>query len=350
MRELIRNTSKTAIVLFILSCAYLLWHLLRLAGLGRPLVDAGIYTVNVGILNFKTVFLSILIEAIPFVIIGVFISAVLHNFVSEETIRRLLPRSRYWSILLACLLGVIFPVCECGIVPVARRLVMKGVPLYSAVTFMLAAPIINPVVASSTAMAFAGSPEMVWLRLGLAFSVSCLTGLMLSFIFHGRELKADADRHHCGCGCGHHHQHCGRPSFAGRVGGTLQSACDEFFEMGKYLVLGAFLAASAQTFLSQGQLIGIGWESASSILTMMAFAFILSVCSSADAFIAASFNNVFTGGSLLAFMVFGPMVDLKNTLMLINAFRLRFVVLLTFIVAFLVFSGANMINSRLMGG
>jgi len=144
--------------------------------------------------------LSIIIEALPFILIGVFVSAILQNFVSELTIHKILPRNRISNIILASFLGIIFPICECGIVPVTRRLVIKGFPLYSAVTFMLAAPIINPVVASSTAVAFSANPKMVWFRLGLAFFVSFVTGLLLSFWFDNSELKWGTIQNHFGCG------------------------------------------------------------------------------------------------------------------------------------------------------
>lgn len=193
----------------------------------------------------------------PFILIGVFVSAIIQNFISEETIQKALPKNKMSSVFIASLMGIVFPVCECGIVPIARRLVMKGVPLYSAATFMLAAPIINPVVFSSTAIAFTANPQVVWLRMGLAFVVSCLEGLALSILFRGRELREGAGAHSCGCGCNHQHEHI-RQSFTGKIRSTIQDACDEFFEMGKYLILGAFLAAVAQTLISQSLLISIG--------------------------------------------------------------------------------------------
>lgn len=346
MRIIIKSKPKIIFILFILSCFYLIWHLLKLAELEGLLeyITGGI--LSVGILNFKTIFLSIIIEALPFIIIGVFVSAIIQNFVSEETISKVLPKNKIFSILIASLLGIVFPVCECGIVPIARRLVIKGVPLYSAITFMLAAPVINPVVASSTAIAFIVNPKIVWLRMVFSFIVSCLTGLILSFLFHGKELKAGTDIHNCSCGCNHYNEYL--PStFTDKIRSTFEDACDEFFEMGKYLMLGAFLAATAQSFISQSFLASVGKESIVSTLTMMSFAFWLSVCSSADAFIAASFINIFTSGSLLAFMVFGPMIDMKNMLMMLNAFKLRFVVMLTVIVTLLIICGANIINKWL---
>jgi uncharacterized membrane protein YraQ (UPF0718 family) len=285
----------------------------------------------------------------PFILIGVFVSAALQNFVSEETLGRVLPRNKILNIFLASLLGIIFPVCECGIVPVARRLVSKGVPLYSAVTFMLAAPVINPVVASSTAVAFGANPGMVWWRLGLAFIVSFAAGLLISFMFDSREMKRGVVHGHCHCGCAHDHRHL-HVSFGSKIINTLHNACDEFFDMGKYLIMGAALAALAQTMVSREIMLNVGQHSLSSIAAMMTFAFGVSVCSSADAFIAASFIHNFTAGSLLAFMVFGPMIDIKNILMLLSAFRARFVVMLVFIVALLVAGSAYLVNLAAAGG
>lgn len=234
--------------------------------------------------------------------------------------------------------------------PVARRLVSKGVPLYSAITFMLATPIINPVVASSTAVAFSANPKMVWFRLVLAFLVSFVAGLLISFWFDSRELKSGTVQNHCDCGCDHDHHYHSQPTFKTKIINTFQNACDEFFDMGKYLIMGASLAALAQTFVSRDIILNIGQNSLSSIAAMMTFAFGISVCSSADAFIAASFANNFTTGSLLAFMVFGPMIDIKNILMMLSAFKARFVVTLIIIIGLLVLSSTYLINFMNAGG
>ncbi len=303
----------------------------------------GIRLAGAGFTNFKIVFLSIIIEALPFVIIGVLVSALLENFVSEEAISNFFPRNRYLGILLACFLGIIFPICECGIVPVARRLISKGVPLYSAVAFMLAAPIINPVTASSTAVAFFNNRSLLWWRFGLAFLVAYLTGLIISFAVEGNQLNraGDGGCHECACSIDHVDE---SPSLTAKAGSTLLDASNEFFEMGKYLVAGAFLGALAQAFIPRQSLLGVGHHPLWSVLVMVAFAFGVSVCSSADAFIAASLATSFSGGALLAFMVFGPMVDVKNTLMLLNAFKPRFVLLLIPVIMMLVIAGAFLIN------
>ncbi len=292
--------------------------------------------------NFKMVFLSIVIEAMPFLLFSVIVSAILNNFVSSDLIRRVLPNNPFLSILCACFLGVIFPVCDCGTVPIVRRLVLKKVPLPTAISFMLAAPIINPVVTAATAYAFQNNYTMVYWRLGFAFIVAFSAGLLLSQFVKGSQLKSSS-HFHVACGCSFDDPSPETP-FSGKIRKTVSDACAEFFEMGKYLLYGAFLGAVTQAIISRSVLLLIGQDSLLSIATMLLLAFCISVRSSADAFIAASFSANFSTGSLLAFMVFGPMLDFKNTLMLLHAFKLRFVMLLLLITVALCAGGAYFIN------
>ena len=298
------------------------------------------------ITNFKVLLLSIVIEAMPFVLSSVLVSAIINNFASENMIRKIIPQNRILSIVPAALVGILFPVCDCGMVPIVRRLVAKGVPLHTAVSFMLAAPIINPVVTAATAFAFRLNENMVYFRLSTAFLVACLTGWLIGLLFQDDELKQNRSKHHHSCGgCGHTlEENLADVPFSVKLLRTLHDASNEFFEMGKYLVLGAMLAALAQLTIPRSLLLTVGQHSFSSIGIMMLFAFCISVCSSADAFIAASFGTSFTAGALIAFMVFGPMIDLKNIFMLGHAFRLRFVISLTCIVAVLCATLTYLIN------
>lgn len=298
--------------------------------------------------NFKIILLSIVIEAFPFMLLSVIVSALLNNFVSENTIRKVIPKNKFFSIIIACFLGGIFPVCDCGMVPIVRRLVLKGVPLPSAIAFMLAAPIINPVVGAATAFAFRANSNVVLLRLGTAFFVALFVGLFIDTFFSGNQLKTHgkAHPHAHGC-CGHtsdDHHHPGH-SLAGKLMNTVRDASNEFFEMGRYLVMGAMLGALSQIVLPRNMLMAVGRNSILSIGVMMLFAFFISVCSAADAFIASSFNTIFPIGSLVAFMVFGPMIDLKNVLMLLHTFRIRFVLSLAAIVTILCAGAGYIINN-----
>ena len=278
-------------------------------------------------------------------LLSVIVSAILNNFVSENTIRRIIPKNRFFSILIACCLGGIFPVCDCGMVPIVRRLVIKGVPLPSAIAFMLAAPIINPVVGAATTFAFRANNTLVLLRLGTAFFVALFVGLFIDAFFKGNELKFHNQEHADSCECcghtGDDHHH----SLTDKLMNTVRNASNEFFEMGKYLVMGAMCGALSQIAIPRGTLMAVGQNSTLSIGVMMLFAFFISVCSAADAFIASSFHTIFPVGSLVAFMVFGPMIDLKNLLMLLHTFKLRFVLSLSVLVAILCAGAGYIINN-----
>lgn len=271
-----------------------------------------IVTAQSSFLQLNSIFISILIEAIPFILIGVILSGIIQMFVSEEMIARIMPKNRFLAVLFGALAGVLFPACECGIIPITRRLLLKGVPLHAGVAFMLTAPIINPIVLFSTYIAFGNRWSVVFYRGGLALAVSLIIGVILSYQFKDNQLlKPDEP--------GHHHHHHG--TLLQKLGGTLRHAIDEFFSVGKYLIIGAFIAAAMQTYVKTSTLLAIGQNDVSSSLVMMGLAFVLSLCSEVDAFIASSFSSTFSLGSLIAFLVFGAMVDIKNLLMMLAAFK-----------------------------
>lgn len=134
---------------------------------------------NAYIDTFKTAFIGILLEALPFVLAGALLSSLLRVFIPDEMISRWIPRRPLPAILFACLLGIIFPVCECGMIPLVRRLIHKGMPVYVAIVFILSGPILNPVVYGATMTAFRSHSELAYARMGLAFVVACLIGLII---------------------------------------------------------------------------------------------------------------------------------------------------------------------------
>lgn len=288
-------------------------------------------------LQLNSIFISILIEAIPFVLIGVFISGLIQMFVTEEMMAKIIPQNRFLAVLSGTFAGVLFPACECGIVPIARRLLLKGVPLHAAVAFMLTAPIINPIVLFSTFIAFGNKWDVVFYRGGLAIAVSLIAGLIISYQFKGNQLIENGTRGH------HHHAHVNQ-SFLQKLGGTLRHAVDEFFSVGKYLIIGAFVAAAMQTYIKTSTLLAIGQNDVSSSLVMMGLSFVLSLCSEVDAFIASSFSSTFSLGSLIAFLVFGAMVDIKNLLMMLGIFKKRFVFVLIAYIAVIVLAGSPLVK------
>ncbi|MCY8388978.1 permease [Bacillus inaquosorum] len=292
-------------------------------------------TAQSSFLQLNSIFISILIEAIPFILIGVILSGIIQMFVSEEMIARIMPKNRFLAVLFGALAGVLFPACECGIIPITRRLLLKGVPLHAGVAFMLTAPIINPIVLFSTYIAFGNRWSVVFYRGGLALAVSLIIGIILSYQFKDNQLlKPDEPGHH------HHHHH----TLLQKLGGTLRHAIDEFFSVGKYLIIGAFIAAAMQTYVKTSTLLAIGQNDVSSSLVMMGLAFVLSLCSEVDAFIASTFSSTFSLGSLIAFLVFGAMVDIKNLLMMLAAFKKRFVFLLITYIVVIVLVGSLLVK------
>ncbi|WP_248925885.1 permease [Paenibacillus hamazuiensis] len=315
-----------------------------------PLPDAG------HLQTFKTTLISIMLEALPFIILGVLVSSLMQVFIPEKWIQKLTPRNPLLGILFACVLGVIFPVCECGMIPVVRRLIAKGMPLYIGTVFILAGPIINPVVFAATYMAFRTRPEMAYMRMGLAFGVAACVGLFIYYFVKKNAFRTSKSAlhhvhsHEHGESVHHHthdhtHDHSHQHHQSSKWYSLFEHACSEFFDMGKYLMFGSFITATIQTFVSRGDLTQIGHGMLSSHLFMMGFAYVLSLCSTSDAFVATSFLSTFSAGSLLTFLVFGPMLDLKSTLMLLSAFKTRFVVILFLLIVILVPAGAFALES-----
>ena len=286
-----------------------------------------------------TVFMGIFLEAVPFLVFGVLVSACLQALVPDQLLLRLLPRHPIPAALVGGLLGVLVPVCECGIVAVSRRLLRKGAPLPLAVALMLAGPVVNPIVLASTWVAFGGSLPFVVGRLGLVWAVAVVVALVLSRHPKPSELLAPALAASLTSGgddAG------ARPS----VGVVVRGAADEFVEMVRYLVLGAAFASVLQTFVSRSIVLAIAHDPALSVLALMLLAVLLSVCSTVDAFVALSFAGSFNAGALLAFLAFGPMVDLKSILMYGTVLRRPVVALLVVLCAQIVFLVAGCVGLR----
>ncbi len=289
-------------------------------------------------LQLNTIFLSMVMEAIPFVLLGVIISGLIQIFLKEHTIARFMPKNRFLSSVFGCGLGVLFPACECGIVPITRRLLNKGVPLNAGIAFMLTGPIINPIVLFSTYIAFGNSWTMVMIRAGLAFAVAMLVSLFIALLFP--QLPFRITEQQAAAASELPAQPINQPlrfPLIRQIYEVFKHAIDEFFSIGKYLIFGAFIAACMQTFIPTSTLLHLGSNPLTSSLVMIGLAFTMSLCSEADAFIASSFRGTFSVGALSAFLVFGPMIDIKNTLMLLGTFRGKFViVLITLITLFTV--------------
>lgn len=270
--------------------------------------------------TFQVVFISIVLEAVPFILLGSLISGLIHVLVPEDTLKRFIPTGRFPSVLAGAFLGFFFPVCECGVIPVARGLMRKGVPLHAAVAFILAAPVANPVVILSTAVAFNYDFKVVAVRVGLVLLIATIIGLLMAWLPVGRNFMRQDDEMTEGCGC------CSETSsgsLAEKVSGVVEHATREFFDVGKFLILGSFLAAFIQTFVSRPHLLAVAKGPVLSVLSMNALAVLTCLCSEVDAFVARSFSLSFSMGSVLSFMILGPMFDIKGGMMLLGTFKKR---------------------------
>ncbi|MDR1611192.1 MAG: permease [Planctomycetota bacterium] len=340
----------TGLALAIVCAAYLL-----------PFFAGGNETVG----NFSLVFSSIMLEAMPFMLLGALIGGMIEVFVSRERIASLLPGRDWASACVAAALGALFPVCECAIVPVVRRLAGKGLPAAAAIAYLLAGPIVNPVVGLSTAMAYNFDWRPVAIRLGFGYAIAVGVALILNWRFShgslfvggiarkegghahdghsrrhgGRSNQCGPERFHNGKS-GHDHVHdgghtqempgCGYENgqsqgggFGARAMAAGNHALDDFMATAPYLVAGAAIAAIAQTCLERRLFVEMAASSMLSSAVMMLLAVLLNLCSEADAFIAASFRGLVPFSAQMAFLVVGPMFDIKLLLMYRNFLKAR---------------------------
>jgi uncharacterized protein len=266
--------------------------------------------------NLLIVFGSLLVEAMPFILLGATVSAAIEVLVPASAFARIALLPRGLQLPAAAAAGVAFPVCECGSVPVARRLAAKGLAPSAAITFMLAAPIVNPVVVASTFVAYRGR-DTLWImvlgRLALGFIVAMSVGWVMGRVRSGELLRARADQVEA-------HEIDEEEARWRRFFGHLTG--DVVF-MARFLIMGAALAAAIQTFVPQSIVNSVASLPILSLIAMMALAFVMSLCSESDAFVAASFT-AFGPASQLAFLVFGPMVDLKLAALYVGTYQRGF--------------------------
>lgn len=323
--------------------------------------------------DFAYAFLSILFEGAPFILLGTIISGFIDIYLPAGTMDRFLPKNRNLAVLAAGLMGAVFPVCECAVVPVIRRLVSKGLPMSCAITYMLAAPIVNPITALSTWKAFQGQAPwmmtggrillgyLVAVGIGLVVSRFSLRSILRKSLVERIEKEAGTPKAEEACSgcCGHNHEHSheqshdhaehdhdhsahdhAHPKEDNRLVAAMRSAQKDFVDVGVYFTIGVAITALFNTGIAPGAvwLDGLAGNTFIAPAALMTLAFILSLCSTSDAFIAATLAK-FTWGAKLAFLVFGPMLDVKLLFLYQTVLRKKFILYLSasiFIVIWLV--------------
>ncbi len=271
--------------------------------------------------DFAYAFLSVLLEGVPFILLGTILSGIIDEFLPSKVMVRFLPKNVFLGVCLSGAMGMVFPMCECGIVPVIRRLMRKGLPVSNAIAYMLAAPIVNPIVALSTYAAFRGqgAAEFTALRLGLGFFVAVL----VAFAVHNLPVRSVLKEGILAGGGGEHdHSHGGGGLL--RIGNALRVAVKDFMDVMVYFVLGVAVSALFSTSVNQEIIMPLALNDWLAVFSLMGLAVILSLCSTSDAFIAATFV-AFPAVAKLAFLVLGPMFDLKMLFIYSAVFKKRFV-------------------------
>lgn len=265
---------------------------------------------------FLSTFLGILFEALPFVLLGALLSGTIEMFVSRRRMLSMVPKSTLGQLAAGAVIGVVLPVCECGVIVVLRRLLRKGMPLRMALAYMLAAPIVNPIVIVSTLVAFRGKAEWLFMplaRVGFGVAVAMAVAAWIGREKFAGLVKVDRD------GDDAPDRYAGLP-----VGQKLSAAADhaagEFLEVMKYLIAGAAVAGLLQTFIDRSTVETVAGSPVLGVLGMMGLAMALNLCSEADAFVAVGLVG-FATVAKLAFLVLGPMLDIKLIFMYGAVFR-----------------------------
>ncbi len=323
--------------------------------------------------DFALAFLSILFEGAPFILLGTLISGFIDIYLPPGTMERFLPKNKTLAVITSGLMGAIFPVCECAVVPVIRRLVRKGLPVSCGLTYMLAAPIVNPITALSTWKAFQGQGPalMTSSRLLLGFLLAMAVGLVVArmrmrsvlrdklvaelerespevaaeladpkveptgfedhredIAVHGHDHEHEHEHDHSCCGHdhGHEHHHHG-PAGGNRLIAAFRSAMKDFVDVGVYFTIGVAITALFNTGIAPGAewLDTLAENPIAAPAALMTLAFILSLCSTSDAFIAATLDK-FSWGAKLAFLTYGPMMDVKLIFLYQTVLKRRFIV------------------------
>lgn len=315
--------------------------------------------------TLSLVFVSIILEAIPFMLVGSLIGGLIEAFISRDKLLSVLPRRRWQTICVAAAAGIIFPVCECAIVPVMKRLLGKGLPFPAAIAYLLGGPIVNPVVALSTGLAYTFTWKMVLLRLGCGYLIAIAVSLVVDLLcknapcletqapplpmvdehsehkhHHSHDHEHDHEHDHghdaplCNCcSCMHDEPR----TFSQKIGAAITHAREDFLSVGYYLIIGSFIAALAQTFIDRSIFLKLSTSPLLAIVSMMILAILLNLCSEADAFIAASFRGLIPASAQLAFLLVGPMFDIKLLLMYQSVFKRRTIIILSICILIAVF-------------
>ncbi len=265
--------------------------------------------------DILTVIVGIIVEATPFVVLGTMLAVAVQKYALFDKILQRMPENVFLRRPVVALIGVALPVCECGNIPLARGLMRKGFSTAEAVTFLLAAPILNPITFITTYEAFRNVPWMTPARMIGGLCIALVVGELVGRFGKKALTKQFAKT------CEPSDSHIHNKSFSLMFG-------EEFWQLFKLLCIGATIAGITQYILTQDAFSGVGENYLLGVLIMVALALVVSICSSVDAFFALAYAGTFRYGALLAFLLVGPMMDIKVLVMLKNTFSKRAIAVL----------------------
>ena len=288
--------------------------------------------------NISIIFTSIFFESLPFLFLGSLISSIIETYVSNETIAKIIPKNKVLGSIVGVFLGFFLPACDCAVIPVSKRLLKKKVPINVAISFMLASPIINPVVLLSTYKAFyMTNPEIFWYRLLFGIIIALLIGIIMGIVFNDKEVITNNldDEHNESCHCHEceHHHH----SVKNDILSICKHTAYDLFEVVKYLMFGALIASLVQVVLPRNILVIFNNNQVLSIAVLMLFAYLISLCSTSDSFVGRSLLSTFGKSSIMAYLLLGPMIDIKNTIVLFGNYKKSFVITLITLIFVIIF-------------
>ncbi len=285
--------------------------------------------------NISIIFISIFFESLPFLLLGSFISSIIETFISNEKLSKLIPKNPILGSIVGIVLGFFLPACDCAVIPISKRLIKKKVPINVAVSFMLASPIINPVVLLSTYYAFYKTEANIfWYRLVLGILISLIIGTIMGIIYNKKIVVKNNIDDYCDCDC---HNHDNEKGLKNIILSIIKHTTIDFFEVVKFLMIGALIASLVQVLLPRNILTIFNNNKFLSIIVLMLFAYLISLCSTSDSFVGKSLSSTFSSSSIVAYLLLGPMIDIKNTIILFGNYKKNFVVTLISLIFIVIF-------------
>lgn len=295
----------------------------------RQLTAGADFTLPNAIQDLLTLSYSVLIESIGFVVLGILLSVMVQIWIPASWIVRVLPRNVVLRRAVLSLLGVFLPVCECGNVPLARGLIVKGFSVPESMTFLVAAPILNPITIITTHQVFGFDDGILVARLLGGFAIANLIGWLFSRHPEPDRLLTDTFYAQCAApDAARDHDHS-----ASRWTQSRQLFAREASAVMPALIIGATIAGLVQVVIPRETLVALGSNPLWSVLALMALAFVISICSNIDAFFILPFVGIFMPGAIAAFLIFGPIIDIKMLAMMRTTLTTRTLIQLTTIVA-----------------